>query len=92
VTVAPIRMMDVVKVENAPTRLGQEATWAVQVVLICIGHVAGVVASHRIARRLFPERRQAIRSLLPQLVMMVGLSVCGLWLMHLDMNMRMGRM
>jgi hypothetical protein len=73
--------------------LSQDATWYAQVVLICIGHVAGVLASHRIAKRLFPgQRGQAVRSLLPMLVMMVLLSICGLWLMHLDMNMRMGRM
>ncbi len=72
--------------------LGQNATWAVQVSLILVGHVAGIVASHRISRRLFADPVQARRSLLPMLVMMIVLSVLGLWLMHLDMNMRMGRM
>lgn len=72
--------------------LGQEATWALQVGLIIVGHVAGIVASHRISRRLFPDPALARRSLVPMLGMMVALSVAGLWLMHLDMNMRMGRM
>ena len=72
--------------------LGQVPTWVVQVVLICIGHVVGVLVSHRLAKRLFSERSEAIKSLVPILVMMVLLSIAGLWLMHLDMNMRMGRM
>jgi polyferredoxin len=79
--------------ESHPSALlGQGGTWLVQVVLICIGHIAGVVTSHRIAKKLFTEKRDAVRSLLPMLVLMILLSICGLWLMHLDMNMRMGRM
>lgn len=72
--------------------VGQDGTWLVQVALVLVGHVAGVIASHRIATRVFPQRGQAIRSLIPMLVVMVLLSIGGLWLMHLDMNMRMGRM
>ncbi|MCP4804270.1 MAG: hypothetical protein GY884_02895 [Proteobacteria bacterium] len=72
--------------------VGQDGTWLIQVLLVLVGHVAGVVASHRIAKKLFPERSAAIRSLVPMLVVMVLLSIGGLWLMHLDMNMRMGRM
>jgi len=72
--------------------MGQEAVWAIQVALIVIGHLFGVTVSHRIARRLFPDKRMATRSLLPLLGMMIALSIGGLWLMHLDMNMRMGRM
>ena len=63
-----------------------------QVLLILVGHVFGVTVAHRISRRLFSDRGQAWRSLVPMLVMMVALSVCGLWLMSLDMNHRMGRM
>ena len=72
--------------------LEQGTVWAIQVALIVIGHVAGIIVAHRASRRLIPDRKLATRSLLPMLVMMVLLSVCGLWLMHLDMNMRMGRM
>lgn len=72
--------------------VGQGPTWVVQVLLVVTGHLFGVVVSHRISRKLFPEKRHAVLSLLPMLVMMVLLSVGGLWLMHLDMNMRMGRM
>jgi hypothetical protein len=72
--------------------LGQNATWAVQVALVLVGHLFGVVVAHRISRRIFADKKQATRSLLPMLGMMVLLSIGGLWLMHLDMNMRMGRM
>lgn len=72
--------------------LSEQTTWLLQVLLILVGHVFGVLVAHRIAKRLFADRRLATRSLVPMLVMMVSLSVGGLWLMSLDMNMRMGRM
>jgi len=72
--------------------LGTNATWAVQVTLVLVGHLLGVVVAHRISRRIFSDPKMATRSLVPMLGMMVLMSVGGLWLMHLDMNMRMGRM
>ncbi|MCB9763512.1 MAG: 4Fe-4S binding protein [Alphaproteobacteria bacterium] len=72
--------------------LSEGPVWVIQVLLILVGHVFGVVVAHRISRRLFADAGAATRSLVPPLVMMVLLSVAGLWLMHLDMNMRMGRM
>ncbi len=72
--------------------LGQASTWGVQVSLVLVGHLFGLVIAHRISRRLFDDPKQATRSLVPMLGMMVLLSIGGLWLMHLDMNMRMGRM
>lgn len=73
--------------------LGMEGTWYVQVALVLVGHLVGVVVAHRISRRIFGNNKAAaVRSLVPMLIMMVALSVGGLWLMSLDMNMRMGRM
>ncbi len=78
---------------NVGPLLGVEGTWYVQVALVLTGHLVGVVVAHRISRRIFGEdKAAAVRSLVPMLVMMVALSVGGLWLMSLDMNMRMGRM
>jgi len=75
---------------------GEGTVWVIQVVLIVIGHLFGVVVAHRISRKLFADsevgRKAATKSLVPTLIMMVLLSIAGLWLMHLDMNMRMGRM
>ncbi|MCP3956694.1 MAG: hypothetical protein GY719_02460 [bacterium] len=69
-----------------------QTLWVAQVVLVVVGHVFGVVAAHRIAHRLVPDRRAATRSLVPLTALMVLLSITGLSLMHMDMNMRMGRM
>lgn len=69
-----------------------QTLWISQVLLVVIGHVFGVIAAHRVAHRLYPDRRAARRSLLPLTALMIVLSVTGLSLMHMDMNMRMGRM
>ena len=66
--------------------------WILQVTLVVVGHVFGVVAGHRVANRLYGDRRAAARSLVPMTVMMVIVSIVGLSLMHMDMAMRMGRM
>ena len=63
-----------------------------QVTLILIGHVFGILAAHRIGHRLYADRKSALRSLVTMPLMMVVISVGGLWLMHMDMNMRLGRM
>jgi polyferredoxin len=73
--------------------LTSDATlWWMQLGLILTGHLFGIVVAHRISRQLFSDEKQATRSLIPMLVMMVLISVAGLSLMVLDMNMRIGRM
>jgi hypothetical protein len=72
--------------------LGNQAIWYLQVALIVTGHVFGVFTAHRYAHALYPDSRAATKSLVPMTVMMVALSIAGLSLMHLDMNMRIGRM
>ena len=52
----------------------------------------GILVAHRVGHRLHPERSKALKSLTPVFVAMVVVSVAGLGLMHLDMNMRLGRM
>ncbi len=71
--------------------VSDEALWYMQVALILVGHVFGVVVAHRVSRGLYGEARDASRSLVPLTVLMVLISVAGLGLMHLDMNMRLGR-
>ncbi len=66
--------------------------WHLQIGLILVGHLFGIVVAHRIARRLYRDPRAATRSLLPMLAVMILISVAGLSLMVLDMNMRVGRM
>ena len=72
--------------------ISESNLWYAQVTLILIGHVYGIVVAHRIGHKLYPDRRKATRSLATMPVMMILISVTGLWLMHMDMNMRMGRM
>jgi hypothetical protein len=55
--------------------------WHIQVALILLGHVASVVLAHRVALRVFPTRAQAVVSQLPMLVLMVGFTVFGLWIL-----------
>ncbi len=72
--------------------LSDQTIWYLQIALIIFGHLVGIVVAHRISRRLFADKRMATRSLLPMLAVMVMVSVAGLTLMALDMNMRIGRM
>ena len=66
--------------------------WGMQVGLILVGHAFGVVVAHRFAHGRFDTKALAIRSLIPITVMMILISTAGLSLMHMDMNMRVGRM
>ncbi len=77
---------------SAAPLLSESALWVVQLALIVSGHVLGVVTAHRTGIELFPDRSTARKSLVPLLMVMVAVSVTGLWLTHLDMNMRVGRM
>ncbi len=72
--------------------LSESTLWAWQVALILIGHMIGILVAHRIGHRIHADRRAAIKSLTPVFIAMVVVSIAGLGLMHLDMNMRLGRM
>jgi hypothetical protein len=72
--------------------ISDQAMWYLQVALILIGHIYGIIVAHRIGHSLYKDKRAALKSLTPMLLMMILLSIGGLWLMHLDMNMRSGRM
>jgi hypothetical protein len=45
------------------------------------GHALSVFVAHAEALRLFPERRQAIRSQVPMMAFMVGLTSLSLWIL-----------
>ena len=72
--------------------VAESTMWYAQVGLILVGHIFGIVVAHRIGRRLHATRRAAALGSLPMLALMIAISVGGLYLMHLDMNMRIGRM
>lgn len=62
------------------TFLSAFAVWYTQVALIVVGHVAAVLASHAEALRLFGDRRQALISQVPMLVLMVLYTMGSLWI------------
>jgi hypothetical protein len=52
-----------------------------QVGLIVVGHLAGVYLAHVVALRIFPDRRRALISQLPMLLLMVLFTGVGLWIL-----------
>ncbi len=57
--------------------------WHSQVVLILVGHIVSVYLAHVQALQIFPNRRAAVLSQLPMLVLMVGFTAAGLWILSL---------
>jgi hypothetical protein len=57
------------------------SVWYSQVALIVGGHVVAVYLSHLVALRLLKDRRKALLSQLPMLVLMVLYTVSSLWIL-----------
>ena len=68
--------------------LSLETVWWIQLVLIVAGHLYGVLVADRLARRLFPEPRLALRALAPLILVMILYSAFSLWLIATPMEMR----
>jgi hypothetical protein len=60
--------------------VGARAVWYTAVVAIVAGHVIAVYVAHVVALREYRDRRAALRSQLPMLVLMVGYTVVSLWI------------
>ena len=60
--------------------VGARAVWYTAVVAIVAGHVIAVYVAHAVALREYRDRRAALRSQLPMLVLMVGYTVVSLWI------------
>lgn len=73
-----------------PPLLTLKSIWWIQIGLIVVGHVFGVLVADRMAMRLFPERRTAIRSLVPLILTMILYSAFSVWLITQPMEMRSG--
>jgi len=58
-----------------------KSLWNAQVVLIVLGHVIAVYIAHIIALYMFKDRRVAVRSQYPMLVLMVSYTMLGLWIL-----------
>jgi hypothetical protein len=63
-----------------------ELIWGVQVVSIVLGHVVALALAHDRALELARSRREALKSQAPMLVLMVLLTVAGLWSLSVGMN------
>jgi hypothetical protein len=61
--------------------INAEEVWWIAAAALVTGHALSVFVAHAEAQRLFPDRRQAIRSQLPMMVFMVGLTSLSLWIL-----------
>lgn len=55
--------------------------WDYQVYLIVLGHIAAVILAHLISLNTFPHSKKAMLSQIPMLLLMVGYTVLGLWIL-----------
>jgi hypothetical protein len=63
-----------------------DSVWHTQVGLIVFGHMVSVYLAHIEALKLFGDSRRAALSQIPMLVLMVGLTVMGLWILSLPIS------
>ncbi len=61
--------------------LSSSAIWYVQVAALIIGHVCGLILAHDRALAMYGDTRQAVRSQQWMLLVMVGFTSLGLWLL-----------
>jgi hypothetical protein len=61
--------------------VGARFVWYTAVISIVVGHIIAVYVAHAIALREFRQRRIALRSQIPMLVLMVGYTVISLWIL-----------
>jgi len=61
--------------------VGSRFVWYTSVIAIVLGHMAAVYLAHVMAERAFPDRRTALRSQAPMLVLMVGYTMVSLWIL-----------
>ncbi|MCP4600380.1 MAG: hypothetical protein GY847_07590 [Proteobacteria bacterium] len=70
--------------------LSLESIWYLQVFLILTGHIYGIFVSERVARFLYPTKRDIWIVQIPMLIAMILFSLYSLWLIHQPMEMRTG--
>ncbi len=66
---------------RAPILPGMGLVWHTQVGLILLGHIISVYLAHQVALRVLPSRGRAFFGQLPMLVLMVMLTLAGLWIL-----------
>lgn len=65
---------------RAPILPDMSVVWHSQVGLVLFGHIVSVWVAHLVALRVFQSRGAATLSQLPMLVLTIGLTVSGLWI------------
>lgn len=55
--------------------------WNVEIALIMLGHIASIYIAHMVALNIFNDVRTARRSQIPMLILMIGYTVLGLWIL-----------
>lgn len=65
-----------------------EYLWASQVIMVVLGNMAAVWLVNRAAYRIFGNRRQAARAIIPLVIFVALLSVAAMWLLAQPMEMR----
>lgn len=60
--------------------LGARTVWLLSVAVIVVGHIVAVYLAHRIAMGAFGDRRMAIASQYPMLLLMVFYTMVSLWI------------
>lgn len=66
-----------------PDLISATTTWYIEVVAIVIGHIFATYIAHRIALEEFQTRKMIILAQLPMLILMVGYTSLGLWILSL---------
>ena len=61
--------------------VGAKFAWYTALVAIIIGHIIAVALAHAVALRLHGDSWRAMRSQYPMLVLMVGYTIAGLWIL-----------
>lgn len=63
--------------------LSIQVVWQSQVALIVLGHIVSVWIAHHIALDVFSDRRQAVKSQLPMLGLMIAYTMLSFWILTL---------
>jgi len=75
-----------------PPLVDLSTLWAIQVLLVVVGHVYSLWLARQTAQSFFPHSKAALRSQLPMLVAMILFSTVSLWLLKQPMEMRTSAM
>jgi hypothetical protein len=61
--------------------VGPRLQWDVALVSVVVGHIIAVCLAHVVALRTFAGRRAALLTQIPMLILMVGYTMCSLWIL-----------